>query len=66
MRLSLATINGNQERNGVNVNLNVRGVGQDETISMRNIVAVSQLPDICDNIPGREDLELYSTLLRDA
>jgi len=66
IRLFLATINGTQERNGVKVDLNVRGVGQDKTIFMSNVVAVSQLPDICDNIPSREDLEHYSTLLRDA
>ena len=63
---SLASINGVEEQNGVKVDLNMCGIRGTDILSLRDVVAVSTLPDLTDNIPDKEDVGRFPNLLRNA
>ena len=64
---SLATISGTEQRSGIKVDLNLRGVNdQQHILSLQDVVAVPALPDLRESVPDHADIERYSDLLQNA
>ena len=63
----MATINGTEQRSGNKVDLNLRGVNdQQHILSLQDVVAVPALPDLRESVPDHADIERYSDLLQNA
>ena len=62
----LASINGDEEQEGIKVDLNLCGLHGTYILSLRDVVAVSTLPDLTGNIPDKDDVARFPNLLSNA
>ena len=60
---SLSTLHGTNEQKGCSVDIVVKGVNESKELFLREVIAVSDLPDLDDNIPTRNDVKHYPELL---
>ena len=60
---SLSTLHGTNEQKGCSVDIVVKGVNESKELFLREVIAVSDLPDLEDSIPTRNDVKHYPELL---
>ena len=53
----ISTVNGQQRRKVIQLDLNVKGVNETRTLSMKGVLAVRSLPQLTSNIPSSEDVQ---------